>query len=69
MALKAKYGDEVEFIIVDLDQPGGQEMAQEFQVTSIPAFFFIDKKGELSHYKVGAGPQSEFEAQLDKLLK
>lgn len=52
-ALQTKYGDKVEFIIADVQQPEGQELARDYGVMSIPALFIIDAKGQEVYNRVG----------------
>lgn len=57
LALEKKYSDNINFIIVDVDDPQGQVLAQQFDINYIPAFFVIDQQGQITYNDTG--PQSK----------
>lgn len=69
MALENKYQGQVEFIVVDVDDPQGQELAQTFAVNSIPAFFFIDKEKNIAQQVIGTQPLETMENLMKTILK
>lgn len=69
MALENKFQDKVEFIIVDVDEAQGQQLAQTFSVNSIPAFFFIDKDKNIVEQTIGERSQGEMERLMKAILK
>lgn len=67
MALEEKYDDEVTFIIVDVqDSPQGEQMVEEFMLRYIPAFFYIDRNGEIIGEDVG---EKSFEYMEQRILE
>lgn len=70
MALKEEYGDKIAFIIADLREDEARQLASEFNVSGIPACYFIDETGEVIFKKAGAASFEEMqEIILEKLLK
>ena len=63
MALKEKYGQEIVFIIADLGSgdPESEQLAREFKVYTIPAYFFIDATGALVATETGRLSLEELE--------
>lgn len=66
LALENKYGDQIDFIIADVDKE--QELSARYQVYSIPAFFFIGKNGTTLDTNVGYIPQDKLEKQINDFL-
>ena len=69
LALENKYQGQVEFIVVDVDDPQGQELAQTFAVNSIPAFFFIDKEKNIAQQVIGTQPLETMDNLMKTILK
>ncbi len=69
MALENKYQGKVEFIVVDVDDPQGQELARTFSVNSIPAFFFIDKDKNIAQQAIGTQAQETMDNMMKSILK
>ena len=57
LALEKKYSNNINFIVVDVDDPQGQVLAQKFDIYYIPAFFVIDQQGQITYNDTG--PQSK----------
>lgn len=57
LALEKKYSDSINFIVVDIDDPQGQALAQQFKIYYIPAFFIINEQGQITYNDTG--PQSK----------
>lgn len=53
LALKQHYRDEVVFIVADLDNPETAMFLEEFNVLYIPAFYFINTRGEVVAEEAG----------------
>lgn len=56
LALKKKYDHNIDFIVVDIDDPQGQVLAKQFNIYYIPAYFVIDQQGQITYNDTG--PQS-----------
>jgi thiol-disulfide isomerase/thioredoxin len=57
LALKNKFSGQVEFIVADVDDSQGQQLASRYGVNSIPAFFILDGKGNPVYQGVGVVEQ------------
>ena len=63
LALEKKYSNNINFIVVDIDDPQGQVLAKQFDIYYIPAFFVIDQD-QITYNDTG--PQSK--DSLEKAL-
>ncbi|MDY6826869.1 MAG: cytochrome c biogenesis protein [Bacillota bacterium] len=67
-ALEDQYGEKVEFIIADLDNPQSERLAEELPVMYIPAFYFIDENGSVVEERAGIFPFEEMTARIEPLI-
>lgn len=65
LALEEKYDKDITFIVVDIDDPQGQVLAQQFDINYIPAFFVIDQQGQITYNDTGAQGKNTLENALD----
>lgn len=68
-AVKSKYEDQVDFRILDVDQPETESEYQKYGINAIPAFIFIDSSGNKVDEVVGTMTQEEFEGKINSILK
>jgi len=68
MALKEEYADEVVFVIADLDNPLSVKLTEEYNVLFIPAFFFINAKGEVMAQESGFLQKDYLEQRLALII-
>lgn len=61
------YQDEVIFILADVNK-GGQSLAQNFGVLSVPTFIYFDKDGNVVHAFAGY-PATQGKEYLEEKLK
>ncbi len=57
LALEKNYKEKINFIIVDVDSQEGQVLIQQFNIYYIPAFFVLDRQGQITYNNTG--PQSK----------
>jgi len=69
MALKEKYEGQVEFVIADVDDPQGRNLATEYKVDTIPTFRFIDRDGVVIDSYTGVVRESVLEQFIVRLLE
>jgi cytochrome c-type biogenesis protein len=70
LALEEKYGRDVTFIIVDVDDPEGWRLLEKFNVRFIPIFFYIDQNGNIVGEDTGYSTfQQKEKRMLDLLAK
>jgi thiol-disulfide isomerase/thioredoxin len=69
LALEEKYDKKIVFIIVDVDDvTEGRKMIGDFGVYSIPAFFYLNKHGEIIAEDVGVKSFEHLESRILELL-
>ncbi len=66
-ALQKQYGDEIKFIIADTETQAGYDLAMQYRVPGIPAFYFINTSGEIVNSMFGLYPEPEIVAELEKI--
>lgn len=67
LALEKKYGNQVDFIVADVDKE--KVLADKYQVYYIPAFVFIGKNGVVIDNNVGEVSQKKLAQQIEHLIK
>jgi len=69
LALEEKYDKKIVFIIVDVDNlTEGRKMVGDFGVYSIPAFFYLNRHGEIIAEDVGVKSFEQLENRILDLL-
>ncbi|MGI5840373.1 MAG: thioredoxin family protein [bacterium] len=68
LALQAEYGDKIAFIIADTDTRDGYELARQYGVNGIPAFFCLDGTGRTTDELYGFRGEEPLRAAVEKLL-
>lgn len=63
-ALQDYYGDEVIFVVADLDHPKTELFLEKFAVQFIPAFYFIDTTGQVLLEEAGVFSFEEMQARV-----
>ncbi len=63
-----RYGDKVEFVAVDIDDPKNRELIEKYQVHSYPNVYFLDGRGDVVDHMVGfQGSPDPIYAALSKI--
>lgn len=68
-AMAEKYGEKIRFIVADINTDKGNVLANEYQIMYIPAFFFLDKAGNVVDSSVGAMTKDDLERRLKKIIE
>lgn len=68
MALKQHYGDEVTFIVADLENSHTGRLLEKFNVLYIPAFYFINAQGEVVAEEAGVFGFDEMVALIEPII-
>jgi len=63
-----QYGSQVNFVMLNVDQPQWQQQLQQYQVRGVPQFFFIRSDRTVIKTLVGAVPQPILSSWFEKLL-
>jgi len=65
---KNQYGDQVEFLSVDVDDPKNDHLIQEFDVSPIPTIVFLDGEGQMVTFTIGFSGDAAIESGIKKVL-
>ncbi len=66
--LEEKYGDRVNLVMLDIDDPQWDQLVQQYRVTGIPQYTFLDESQETLDTVVGKVPQSIMESFFKQLV-
>lgn len=66
--LEAQYGDRINFIYLDIDDPATQALKTELRFRYQPQFFLLDGDGQLLQMWVGPVPDADLRAALEDAL-
>lgn len=69
LALKEKYRDKVAFIVADTTTPEGNDLAVEYDIYYIPAFFITNGKGQEVFNDVGLQSKGKLDNYLAKAVE
>ncbi|MCJ7512862.1 MAG: hypothetical protein MUO23_07820 [Anaerolineales bacterium] len=62
--LEQKYGDQIDFVYLDIDDPRNDVFKQQFGYRVQPHIFLLDGSGEIIQQWVGLVSAQELEAAL-----
>lgn len=66
-SLHHKYGDKVNFVMLDVDEPMWIEQIKNYGANSVPYLVFLTAEGELKEVLVGKPPERAIESILISL--
>jgi thiol-disulfide isomerase/thioredoxin len=67
--LEEKYGDQINFWTIDIDNIASDNLVNQFRVQSIPMYVFLDAQGKKAKVFIGTHSEKEMEGALLALLK
>ncbi len=59
-----RYGEKIDFVTINIDEPQWQGLIKEYRVTGVPQFTFIDSQKKVNRTLVGRVPESILNDQL-----
>jgi hypothetical protein len=62
------YGDQIDFIYLDIDDPSNNEAKEKYGYRYQPHFFIVDENDEVQEQWVGYVEQGTFVSALDTFL-
>ena len=62
--LEQMYGDQIDFVYLDIDDPRNDELKRQFGHRTQPLFFLLDGSGEIRQQWVGMVSAEELETAL-----
>lgn len=66
--LEEKYGDRVNLVMLDIDDPQWDKLVRRYRVTGIPQYTFLDESQDTIDSLVGKIPQSIMEMFFEQLV-
>ncbi len=66
--LETKYGDRVNLVMLDIDDPQWDGLVQQYRVTGIPQYTFLDESQDTLDTLVGKIPESIMERFFEQLV-
>lgn len=67
--LENKFDRKVNFVVIDVDQAGNEELVEKFKVDGVPQFSMLTKDGVLKGKLIGKLPQEILLTDLESLVK
>lgn len=67
--LEARYGSEIKFIYLDIDDPATKELKLSLGYIIQPHFFLLDEQGKIIEQWIGLVKESEFESVFQFVLE
>ncbi len=65
---KATYADKINFMAVNVDDPGSQTIMDQYDVSPIPTMIFLNPDGEVITYSVGYSGDTSVNDGIKKIL-
>lgn len=63
------YGEQLEIVKVDVDDPTNQKMMDQYDISPVPTVVFLDTEGKVTNYFVGYDSPDELNSSVKKALK
>lgn len=65
---RAEYGDRVNFLMVNVDDPNSEDIVDKYEVSPIPTLVFLKADGEVATFSVGFSGEGSVERGIEKIL-
>jgi thioredoxin 1 len=66
---KARFGQRVRFIMVDVDDPANDELVEQYAVSPVPTIVFLRADGQMADYSVGFAGIDGMVKGMTKILR
>ncbi len=66
---KSQYGEQVNFVSVNVDDPNNEQIIDQYGVSPIPTIVFLGSDGEVVTYSIGFSGEQSINTGLKKILK
>lgn len=67
-AIKEQYGEQVEILRVNIDDPQNQAIVDQYEVSPVPTVVFLNTDGKINNYFVGYSGKTELDDGVKKVL-
>ncbi len=64
----AAYGNKINFVTVNIDDPKNAALVEEYGVSPVPTLLFLDKNSQVVSYLIGFSDESTLNQAINKLL-
>jgi thioredoxin-like negative regulator of GroEL len=65
---KTQYGDKINFMHVDVDDPNNEKLLDQYEVSPIPTMVFLNPEGEVVTFSIGFSGDSSVNDGIKKIL-
>lgn len=65
---KSTYGEQVEFISYNVDDPSVDKLVEDYEVSPIPTLIFLDQSNQVVSYSVGYSGEAGIHQGIKKIL-
>lgn len=65
---RSTYGDKVEFISYNIDDPKSEKIVEDYEVSPIPTLIFLDPSNQVITYSIGYSGENGLKAGMKKIL-
>lgn len=65
---KTTYGDRVEFLSYDIDDPKSEKIIDDYEVSPIPTLIFLDSSNQVITYSIGYSGENGIKAGIKKIV-
>lgn len=65
---KSQYGDRVNFMSINVDDPNNEQVIDQYGVSPIPTIVFLNPEGEVVSYAIGFSGEQSLNTGLKKIL-
>ena len=66
--VKGQYGEQVDIVRVNVDDPKNQKIMDQYEISPIPTVVFLDPEGKVTNYFVGYANEGELDDSVKKAL-
>jgi len=65
---KSQYGEKVNFVSINVDDPNNAQMVDQYGVSPIPTVVFLNPEGEVVNYSIGYAGDEAVTRNIEKVL-
>lgn len=65
---KTQYGEKVEFVSYNIDDPKTEKVVEDYEISPIPTLIFLDSTNQVLTYSIGYSGENGLKAGMKKIL-
>lgn len=66
--MKSDYGEQINFVSINVDDPANEQVIDQYGVSPIPTLVFISPNGEVATYVIGFSGEQSVNSGIKKIL-